>query len=86
MLGFIAAAEMVNVANADVGDAALALSCMLALGPSADPNDTKLLQGLSFAASRSVLLLRMFASSLQVIHCLLLYTHFRFVHFCVGSQ
>ncbi|KAK9916721.1 hypothetical protein WJX75_006244 [Coccomyxa subellipsoidea] len=51
----------------DVGDAVLALSCMLALGPSADPNDTELLQGLSFAASRSVLLLRMFASSLQAL-------------------
>ncbi|EIE26521.1 hypothetical protein COCSUDRAFT_64531 [Coccomyxa subellipsoidea C-169] len=51
----------------DVGDAALALSCMLALESSKDVDDSALLEGLSFAASRSVLLLRMFASSLQAL-------------------
>ncbi len=50
----------------DVGDAALALACMLALGASTGSDDKELMQGLSFAASRSVLLLQMFASSLQV--------------------
>lgn len=52
---------------ADAGDAALALACLLALqaGGSA-VDEEELLRGLSFAASRSVLLLRMFASGLQV--------------------
>ncbi|BDA40884.1 probable neuroblastoma-amplified sequence at N-terminal half [Coccomyxa sp. Obi] len=51
----------------DVGDAALALSCMLALGSSTGFDDEALMRGLSFAASRSVLLLQMFASSLQAL-------------------
>jgi hypothetical protein len=50
-----------------VGDAALALACLLALEAEDNaPSDERLLQGLSFAASRSVLLLRMFACGLQV--------------------
>ncbi len=53
--------------HSDVGDAALALSCMFALGASTGYDDKALMQGLSFAAARSVLLLQMFASSLQVI-------------------
>jgi len=54
----------------DVGDAALVLACLLALEPGVEIDDAQLMQGLPFASSRSVLLLRMFASSLQVTHCL----------------
>ncbi len=50
-----------------MGDAPLALACLLALqGEGIGAEDKELMKGLSFAASRSLLLLRMFASGLQV--------------------
>jgi hypothetical protein len=52
---------------ADAGDTHLVLACLLEVEPVSDFWSADELKSLSFAASRSLLLLRMFACALQVI-------------------